>query len=322
MSSQSPRRSAAILRRRLFVCGLLVAAIAAASPRLGAQQDLHFFLSFADASGRPLTDVDQAELAVTEGGVPATIAQMERVARQLDVTLLVDNGFGMGTALAELRTAARGFFEGLPEGSQMSLLTIAPQPRWVQRPTTSQRDVQRAVDRMTPDESLGRFLDALVEYGGRLGRQSEDRHPVVVAIGSNAPDGSTSLEQHYRRLAERVVDHSATVHAAIISTNARVVGARLPQGATSELQHVVGLELSRLTGGRYEQIALTSRLVTLLPELAAQITASSQPYRVRVTRPAGATGDPRQIAFSIGRPNVMVRATFVKAPERVAPIGR
>ena len=285
-------------------------------------QELHFVLSFADASGTPVTDVDLSELRITEAGVQGTILQMEPTGRPLDVTLLIDNGVGMGGALAELRTGAKAFFAALPEGSQMSLLTIAPQPRWLQRPTTSARDIARAVDRMTPDESLGRFLDALVEYGGRLGRQSEDRHPVVVAIGSNAPDGSTSLEQHFRRLAGRIVDNAATVHAAIVSTNTRLTSARLPQGVSSQLQHVVGLELSRLSGGRYEQIAVTSRLVSLLPELGSQITASSKPFRIRARRPSTATGDIGAIAFMISRPDIVVRATFVGAPDAVAPLGR
>ena len=168
---------------------------------------------------------------------------------------------------------------------------------------------------MAPDQSLGRFLDALVEFGGRMGKQSEARHAVVVAIGSNGPDGSTALEQHFLQLARRVVDQSATVHAAIVSTNARVTGARIPEGVSSDLQQVVGLELSRLTGGRYEQLAVSSRLVSLLPEMAAQIRADGERYRIRVRRPDGATGELGQISFAIGRPGISVRAVFANPPK-------
>ena len=290
---------------------------------VAAQQDLQFILSFADASGKPLTDISSAELVMTENGADGTILQMEPIGRALDVSLIIDNGIGMGPALAELRTAARGFFAGLPEEAQMSLITIAPQPRWVQRPTVERRDVLKAVDRLTADESLGRYLDALVEYGDRLARLSETRHGIVVAIGTNAPDGSTSLEQHFRRLAQRIVDHSATVHSAIISTNARLTGGRLPPGGvSSNLQHLVGFELSRISRGRYEQIAVTSRLVSLLPELAADITAASRPYRVKVRRPAGAKGNVGPIAFGIGRTGISIRAAFANVPATVAPLGR
>ena len=125
----------------------------------------------------------------------------------MDVTLLIDNGLGMGAAVAQVRTGAKGFFAALPEGSQLSLLTLAPQPRWLLRPTNSREGALRAVDRIVPDESRARFLDALIEAGERMGKQSEGRAPVIVAIGSNAPDGSTALEQHFNKLARQLVEY-------------------------------------------------------------------------------------------------------------------
>jgi hypothetical protein len=304
--------SARYVTRLGAAAGIAAAVALSAIARIDAQQDLQFIISFADAAGMPLGDIAPEELAILENGVRGTILQMEQVGRPLDVTLLVDNGVGMGTALAELRTAARGFFQALPDGTQMSLLTIAPQPRWLQRPTTNQRDAVRAVDRMTPDDSTGRFLDALVEFGDRLDRQSEGRQAIVVAVGSSAPDGSTSQQRHFRQLAQRLSDSGAIVHAAIVTSTARLTGGRLPEGGvSSDLQRVVGLELSRSTGGRYEQLAVTSRLVTLLPELAAQIVGSSRPYRVRARRPEAAKGDIGSIAFAIGRQGVTIRPPFV-----------
>ena len=295
---------------RVIAVMALLAAACAGVVAAQSSQDLHFFVSFADATGTPLTDVMVDELQITENGMPGKILQLESVGRPPDVTLLLDNGVGMGPALGELRSAARAFFTGMPAGTRMALVTLAPQPRWVQRPTTSQAEVLRAVDRLTPDETLGRYLDALVEFGGRLGKEAETRHAVAVAIGTNAPDGSTALERHFKQLAQRLVDHGATVHAAIVSTNVRMTGPRLPEGVTSDLQHVVARELTRVTGGRYEQLAVTSRLVTLLPEIAAQIKADSHRYRVRAERPRGASGAVGSVSFGISRPGVTVRATY------------
>lgn len=301
--------------RMLLLRVLTVVALAATAGVVAvAQEELHFFVSFADATGTPLTDVMLDELQMTENGAPGKILQMEAVGRAPDVTLLLDNGVGMGPALAELRSAARAFFTAMPEGTRMALVTLAPQPRWVQRPTTSQAEVLRAVDRLTPDESLARYVDALVEFGGRLGKDSETRHAIAVAIGTNAPDGSTALERHFKQLAQRLLDHGATVHAAIVSTNVRLTGPRIPEGVTSDLQHVVARELTRLTGGRYEQLAVSSRLVTLLPEIAAGIKADSHRYRLRVQRPRGAPGTIGPIAFGISRPGITVRATYATPP--------
>ena len=303
-----------VSRLRVFTAMALAVAATAVALASQAQQELHFFVSFADATGTPLTDVMQDELQMTENGTPGTILQLEAVGRPPDVTLLLDNGVGMGPALAELRSSARAFFSRMPDGTRMALVTLAPQPRWVQRPTTSQAEVLRAVDRVVPDEALARYLDALVEFGGRLGKDSETRHAIAVAIGTNAPDGSTSLERHFKQLAQRLLDHGATVHAAIVSTNVRLTGPRVPEGVTSDLQHVVARELTRLTGGRYEQLAVSSRLVTLLPEIASQIKADSHRYRLRVQRPRNATGNIGSVAFGISRPGVTVRATYAATP--------
>ena len=280
---------------------------AAAGVTVRAQEHLDLHVSFTDVSGAPVLDVQADEIAMVENGIRGTVVHLEQVNRDFDVTLLIDNGIGMGPALADIRSAARSFASGLPRGARLSVLTIAPQPRWLVRPTDDSSRVLTAINRLTPDDSLGRFVDALVEAGGRLDSGS-DRIPVIVAVGSTAPDGSSSLEQHFRQLARRVVEHSAIVHVAILSTRATING-RVP--VASQLQPTVGLELARLTGGRYEPIAVSSRLGTLLPELAAQIRDDSRRYHLRVRRPDGAKGDVGQVGLAISRPGVTIRSTLV-----------
>ena len=290
----------------------LACVLGAAGTRLTlhAQEQLDFFASFTDANGAPVTDVVASELMMVEGGVKGTVVYLQPADRALDVTLLIDNGLGMGAAVAQVRTGVRGFFSAMPEGAQLSLLTIAPQPRWLLRPTTSREGASRAIDRIVPDESRARFLDALVEAGERIGKQSEGRFPVIVAIGSNAPDGSTSLEQHFNKLATRLVEYSATVHTAVFSSGVKQGSARMPGGISSDFQQTIGFELAKLTGGRYEQIAVSSRLETLLPEIGNQIKGESRQYRLKVRRPDGAKGPVGSIAFGIARQGVTVRATY------------
>ena len=200
---------------------------------LHAQEQLDFIASFTDANGSPVTDVVADELTMLEGGVKGTVVYLRPVERAMDVTLLIDNGLGMGAAVAQVRTGAKGFFAALPEGSQLSLLTLAPQPRWLLRPTNSREGALRAVDRIVPDESRARFLDALIEAGERMGKQSEGRAPVIVAIGSNAPDGSTALEQHFNKLARQLVEYSATVHTAVfVAASAAICSKR--SGSSSQ----------------------------------------------------------------------------------------
>ena len=276
---------------------------------LHAQEQLDFIASFTDANGSPVTDaVGRAHDARRwrEGYV----VYLQPVERAMDVTLLIDNGLGMGAAMAQVRTGAKGFFAALPEGSQLSLLTLAPQPRWLLRPTNSREGALRAVDRIVPDESRARFLDALIEAGERMGKQSEGRAPVIVAIGSNAPDGSTALEQHFNKLARQLVEYSATVHTAVFASGVKAASVRMPGGISSDLQQTIGFELAKLTGGRDEQIAASSRLETLLPEIGNRIKGESRPYRLKVRRPDGAKGPVGPVAFGIARQGVTVGAMY------------
>jgi hypothetical protein len=291
---------------------LLLAAVLMGIPVLvvSAQDTIAFVVNFLDASGAAVTDVTASEIAVVENGVPGTVVAFERDTRALDVTMLVDNSLGMGTALGEVRSGAKGFFAALPSDAQVSLVTLAPQPRWVLRPTIGPRNAVPAVDRITPDSTLGRFLDALVEAGDRLSTQSRGRIPVLVVVVSTNPDDSGSREQHFKRLAQRIAEHAATVHAVVVTTQAKVAGGRVPGGVVSDIQVVIGSELAKLSGGRYEQLAVSSRVVTLLPELGQLVTSQSQRFRLRARRPESAKGPLGSMAFGISRPGVVVQAAF------------
>jgi hypothetical protein len=291
-----------------FVRGVVAACLLAACsvPTVQAQEFVDLYIAIIDANGAPVLDVKAEELAVIENGVRGSIEHVEQVDREFDFTLLVDNGLGMGPALADMRAGVRAFATALPQGTRLSILTLAPQPRWLQRETDDRVRAAGSMDRLTPDDSMGRFLDALVEAGGRL-ESGSDRIPVIVALGSTSPDASSSLEQHFRRLAQRLVEHSAIVHVAILTTGA-TSGGRVQ--SSSPLQPTVGLELARLTGGRYEPIGVSSRLVTLLPEIAETIRLDGRRYHIRARRPPGAKGALGEIGVGISRPGVTIRSTL------------
>ena len=69
-------------------------------------------------------------------------------------------------------------------------------------------------------------------------------------------------------------------------------------------QTEIGLAVTKLSGGRYENITATTRLATLLPELGKQIAQSqarqSHQFRVTYERPANAKIEAR-IGASVSR---------------------
>ena len=76
------------------------------------------------------------------------------------------------------------------------------------------------------------------------------------------------------------------------------------------LQTEVGLQITRLSGGRYENIAAATRLVTLLPEFARQITESNvrQTHQYRVTYERKDAKAPQRLSASLSRLRIGVQA--------------
>jgi hypothetical protein len=85
------------------------------------------------------------------------------------------------------------------------------------------------------------------------------------------------------------VERAATVHVVMLSTGAQ--SSRAVSGAN---QTAVGDTVAKDTGGRYDHIAASTRIATLLPEIAAQIAKSharqSRQFRITFQRPNGASG--------------------------------
>ena len=128
-----------------------------------------------------------------------------------------------------------------------------------------------------PISHLARHLDG-VEINGLLRYFDTNfyfRQPVV--------SGRLRRRQPVLRR-EYEVARAATVHVVMLSSATR--------GPASGLNSVdVGIAVTKLTGGRYENIAAGQRLATLLPELGQQVAQSharqSRQYRITFERPNG-----------------------------------
>lgn len=301
-----PPRSHAPHRWPLVAVFLLLATGGA-----GAQQQFNFFLSLSDAAGAHVTDLKIGELAVTEGGQPARVVRIDPIRWPVKVTVLVDNGLGTGQYLVQYRNGLKAFFAALPTGVEASLITLAPQPRWLVRPTNDRVQLTNGVDRISPDNGAARFLDALVEASERVeqdNKEATEYFPVVMILATTGPEGSSVRDRDLVRMVERFKRHAVRVHIVMLGTqftspNA-IVGAR---------QVHVGKLLSDETGGRYEAIAAQNRIPTLLPEYGELIADAhafqSQQYLVTVERPAGATGPLGELAMGLTRPGLTFTAT-------------
>jgi len=264
---------------------------------LRAQQPFIFFASIADSAGVPVPALATDDVKVVENGVEGKVVKIEPIDWPIKVQLLVDNGAGLGEALVQIRNGLKGLIMAMPDGIEMSLITTAPQPRNIVRPTTDRQAVLQGVDRITPDSGAARFVEALNEAAARVDKDKGNHFPVVVILGSTTAEGSQVLERDVQRMLQRFSDRAATVHVIMVST-----GSRSESTLSGANQTNIGIAVSKQTGGRYEAIAASTRVATLLPEIGEQVAKSharqSHQFRITFQRPNGASGAIGEIGMS------------------------
>src|SRR6185436_12266507 len=182
---------------------LLIAAIAVAGAN--AQQQITFFLSATSLTGEPVTDLKSEDLAIAEDGKPSSIVRMVPVNWPVKVTVLVDNGFDTGQLLSQYRSGLKTFLAALPSGVEASVITLAPQPRWIIRPTRDAEQLQKSVDLITPDGSTPRMVEGLVEASKRVEQENRKEvvnFPVIVIVSTTGQEGSTAREAEVNKMAQ------------------------------------------------------------------------------------------------------------------------
>ena len=223
------------------------------------------FAKLVDGTGKPAETLTPDDIKITEDNSPAAISGIQVVDWPLKVQLLLDNGVGFGSEnLTILRNGARGFIEKLPEGTELTIITTAPQPRFLVRATPNKVLQQQGVDRLTLDTGTGRFIESLAEATQRIERDKVDHFPVIVSVATTAGDTNV-MERHVTAAVRRMEQKPIVLHVAMLSAGTGTGGAN---------QTEVGIQLTKFTGGRYEPLSAAQRIASLLPELAEQIGQS------------------------------------------------
>jgi hypothetical protein len=270
---------------------LLATAIALclATTGLSAQKQVILTATITDPSGADVTSVDPADVEFRENGTAGTVLKVEPMAAVVPkIQILIDNGLGMPSAsLGDLRTALKNLINALPSGVETTLVTTAPQPRMLEKPTGDRIKLLSAVDRLTPDSGTGKFVDSLFEATDRAVKdKQEGAGYTIIAIGSSAGD-LNFRESDVKQTAQRVQQKRINVHVVIVSS--------LNNASGGGIQVDLGKGLADMTGGRFETIAVPNRLVTLLPEIGTQAAKAMGPgakqFRITAQRPAAASGN-------------------------------
>jgi hypothetical protein len=261
-----------------------------------AQKQISLLAVITDPGGAPLDTLDPSVVRVTENGANATIVKIEPLVRTPKVQILIDNGAGVPSeAIADLRKAVTGLIEALPPNIETTLVTTAPQPRFLERATTDRARLLKAIDRLAPDTGTGRFVESLFEATERIERDKEGIYSIV-SFGTTAGDANFKQDD-VDRVMQRVGGGRIRVFVALLE-------GRLSQMRSGgQIQTELGQAAAQSSGGRYEKVSATSRLVTLLPEIGAELSktlgGASKQFRITVDRPGGASGDLGKVALAV-----------------------
>jgi hypothetical protein len=279
------------MRSKLLMTVAVVLCATAGTMR--AQQQFQIYASVADASGNAVTSLEPTDLRVMEGGVEAKIVKVEPVNWPVKVQLLLDNGIGLGAGNIQiLKDGVKGLIEALPDNLEVTMVTTAPQPRFLVRPTTDKAMMIDGLSRLAPDSGAGRFVESINEATQRIEKDKTDHFPVIIMAGTSSGDANV-LERDVKRIFERIQKKPTTVHVVVLNSTTGSAS-----GGANQTQ--VGIAITEATRGRYESIAAATRLATLLPEVGKQVAAShekqSHQFRLTVERPAGKSGDPGQVS--------------------------
>jgi len=285
------------MRRIILSIVVVAAAIWTVEPRLAAQKTGQVFIKLIDAKGAAVTDLQPGDVSITEDGMTCKTVKVEPVDWPIKLHVLVDNGKGNTNPINPLRDGLQGLFEAMPDGIEMSMYTTSPQPRPIVKPSTDKAALLKGIPLIAPDGGAGAFFDALFEAANRIDKDKTPNFPVILMAGSDFGRVNVN-DRDFMKLQEIIQKRAITVHIIVMGGN----GGLSSSGGGSQTE--IGLAVTKLSGGKYENITTATRLATLLPELGKRIADSAakqrNQFRVTYEKPSNAKAA-AQIGASVMR---------------------
>lgn len=270
-------------------------------------KQIQVYASILDGTGAPAKTVETGDLKLMENGADAKVTKVEPVNWPVKVQILVDNGIGLGSQnIQQLKNGVQALVQALPDNLEVTLVSTAPQPRFIVKPTTDKAAVLKGLDVLAPDTGAGRFVESLAEATQRIEKDKGDYFPVIISVGTMSGDVNVR-DSDIERMMKRLEARPTTVH--VILYNA---GAASASGGSNQTQ--IGISVTKYTGGKFENINSAQRIQSLLSEWGKEVSTmverQSHQFRVTADRPAGVSGDIGKISMGAKSPLVLSGLSF------------
>ena len=280
----------------------------------GQPAQFQFALAALDGSGTPVTDITIGDVIYTEKGQKGTIQKVEPFPIPVKLTIAVDNGSDSSDALSHYRSGLTGLVQALPADVEITLISTSPQPRRVVRRTSNRQEILRGINGFAPErDERPRFTDALVEFAQEVekdlrAKDAKPYIPVLLLVSTTANEQTSYEVPEIEKALKTLGARRAKVYVAITSTKVGDVAA--VADINTNRQAMIGIPATKVTGGKYEALAVSSRLATLLPEWGKEFAVwhkrHNNQVRVTVQRPGDLTGPFQELQVGLSRQDLVV----------------
>jgi hypothetical protein len=280
-------------RRGLLRATAVFITVLAASAVVAAQQTFQFYISVADAGGQPVTDITEKDVVMSENGAPNEIVKVEPYRMPVKLTIAVDNGPGSGDALAHYRSGLTAMVKTLPTDMEIALITTAPQPRFVVQMGSDRERLYRGINGFAPENESPRFTDTIVEFSKRQEKELQDKKnvvdsiPILMLLSTTTNEASSYEVPEVTKALRFLQQRRAKTYISMVAQRSNVSDAAQ---INESRQAMIGIPLVKGTNGKYEALAISNRLTTLLPEWGQDIAGiharNANQFRVTVNRKA------------------------------------
>jgi len=294
------------MRLKLLATAAGISVLTAMTAAQNSKQ-IQIFASILDATGMPAKTVEAGDIRLMENGAEAKVTKVEPVNWPVKLQILLDNGIGLGSQnVQHLKNGVKSLVDAMPENLEVTMVSTAPQPRFLVRPTTDRAAIQKGLDLLAPDSGAGRFVESLAEATQRIEKDKGDYFPVIISVGTMSGDVNVR-DSDVERLMKRLEARPTTVHVILFNS-----GAGSASGGGNQTQ--IGISVTKYTGGKFENINSPTRITPLLAEWGEDVSSSvkrqSNQFRITADRPASASGDIGKISAGVKSPLVLSGLSF------------
>ena len=226
------------------------------------------------ATRAPITGLGPDGFNVREDGTRREVLSVTPATSPMSVAILVDNSQATTPTIADLRKGLGAFVKSLDGLGPVAIITVADRPTILRDYTTSQLQLQEAVNKVFALPGSGAtLLDAIVETSQGLAKRETDRAAIVIVTGEHQEFSN----RHYRDVLEALAKGGAQMHALVLTGPG---GTALNDEARNRASV---LDLGpKASGGTREDVLTSQSFEMKLQEMAAILKSQ---HRVVYGRP-------------------------------------